>query len=67
MACAGFILAGAEFDSAPGAKPTRGGAEIKKMILYSKTSFKHSFKDFWYLKINPTQTWYDKFNLLKNK
>ena len=58
MACAGFILAGAEkksggaekffcppaeFDPAPGAEPTRGGAEIKTVILYSKTGFKRSF------------------------
>ena len=61
VVCAGFILAGqnrarrsrknvlppppAEFESAPGAEPTRGGgvAEIKKVILYSKTDFKRSF------------------------
>ena len=33
----------AEFDSAPEAEPTRGGAEIKKIILYSKTGFKRLF------------------------
>ena len=31
--------------------------------MYSKTGLKRSFKDFWYTKINPTQIWYDEFNL----
>ena len=60
VACAEFILAGAEKKSggaesrpkyakkisAPPAEPTRGGAEIKRVILYLKTGFKRSFQRF---------------------
>ena len=36
--------------------------QIQKVVLYSKTGFKDRFKDFRYIRINPTQIWYDKFN-----
>ena len=42
---------------------SKGDFVLKKTVL----NILNNFKDFWYIKINLTQIWYDKFNLLKNK